>query len=135
MNSVYTDSCPDISQSTLLLISKSISSTDPAALIIKTRQNYIYNPGKICIGALVYIPVMLDVNSKNEKMMEEYPPDSLYLDIAGSNFQVVPKTQWSFQQYTIDDCCIFRYYKIYADFRDLDSYKVSGYLECIKFHA
>lgn len=62
--------------------------------------------------------------------VEGYPPDSLYLEIIGTNFQVIPETPNSYDAFNMTDGSLFRYYKIKADFKDNDSYNVTGYVEC-----
>jgi hypothetical protein len=102
----------------------------PAAYLISPGSDS-FSKGTLCLGIVVYIPDDYGKNISHGLAIDNYPPDAIYLDIIGKDFQVVPKTEPTFVQAEVSEKGTARYYKINVDFRDPDDYFVSGYLECI----
>jgi hypothetical protein len=124
--------CHDSSNIDFYQIANLHQSEVPAAYLISTG-NDVFSKGTICVGVVVFIPSAYEKSLSQGLAIDNYPPDAIYLDIIGKDFQVVPKTESEFVQIQVSEHGLARYYKLNIDFRDADDYYVSGYLECILF--
>jgi hypothetical protein len=121
--------CMDLTHDHLLQIDDMHTSVDPAVYLI-TPPGKEYDTGNLCMGALVTIPNQYSKKEDYGAPIEDYPPDSIYLNIEGVDFNMVPKTETNFTVFKLANKTEFRYYHLELKFRDADVYKITGYLEC-----
>lgn len=125
--SVLTD-CHDPSSLDFEQISMLHQLESPAVYLISPKHEW-FSVGTVCLGLVVYIPDDYGRNASHGLQVDDYPPDAVYLDIIGNDFQVVPKTEPSFTQVQVKKG-LARYYQLSVNFRDSDDYYITGYLEC-----
>jgi hypothetical protein len=120
-------SCLELTALHFQQISDIHDSDDPSVYVIAPSGKE-YAAGPICIGAVVAIPTKYSGTDDYGVKIEDTPPDSIYLDIIGNDFLVIPDTVANFTFFKKDDIK-FRYYQLNVLFRDSDTYKLTGYLE------
>ena len=120
-------SCMQLTDLYLRQIADLHKSNDPSVYLIAPRKTEFVS-GTICIGAVVAIPSKYSGIEDYGESVEDSPPDSIYLDIIGTDFTVIPDTVANFSPFNQNEMK-FRYYQLNIPFRDSDSYKLTGYLE------
>ena len=123
-------SCHEYSMMDFKQIPNLHNSDLPAAYLIAPPTDH-FSIGTLCMGVFVYIPHIYGKNASSGLKIDDYPPDSMYFEIIGKDFQIIPKLDSKYTEIDVKDDGVLRYYYLNVEFRDGDKYNITGYLECI----